>query len=146
MLHPQVGSLDGKSPLCSSGKMNLQGVLCCWARVPAGPISKFKAPKCVCVCACERTCIYSDGKILQDFVHEPFVDQAWGCPVHSKNGISNGVVWFSEADFFCKGNLCGPAGDWIHGPVVQEWQTLTAVNLASLLKAPTSGLPCWLSG
>ena len=99
------GSWDVNSMLCSSIKMSSKEVSIVGPGFQLDPfLSNSKAPKCVWVCAC----IWSERKIHQDFVHEPFIDQVWGCPVHSRNGISNGTVWFSELTSLSKATSLVP--------------------------------------
>ena len=105
-LHTQVGKLGCESHSVFLYKAELQGVLYCWARVSVGHISNSKAPKCVCARACTHA--FAVTKIPQDFVHEPSVDQVWGCPVHSRHAISDGVVWFSELTSLSKATSLVP--------------------------------------
>lgn len=123
VLHPQVGKPGCKSHSVFLWKDELQGVLCCWARVQLDP---FLIPRLqsVCVCVCVWAHMHLQWrKNPSRFCTRAICGPSMGLPSSFKKWYQQWGGLVQWADFFIKGNLCGPAGDWIHGPVVQEWQT-----------------------
>ena len=122
------GSWDVNPVLCSSIKMSSKEVSIVGPGFQLDPfLSNSKAPKCVCVCMHLKWAKNPSG-----FCTWAICRPSMGLPSSFKKWYQQWDGLVQWADFFIKGNVSGPTGDWIHGPVVQEWQVpLTAVNLTS---------------
>ena len=144
-LHTQVGKLGCESHSVFLYKAELQGILYCWSRVSVGHISNSKAPKCVCARACTHAFAVTEKSLKILYTSHLWTKSGVAQFIQdmlSAMGWSGSVSWllYQRQPLWSHWRLdTWPGSSGMANP-------LMAVNLASLLKAPTSGLPCWSSG